>query len=66
MIQRLCRWRSEEALRIYARIEPAAYQRRISELAHTHLQPDSFDDLPAIDNDDVAAGLQAYLLEDAN
>jgi len=65
MIQRLCRWRSEEAQRIYARIEPAAYLTRITELAHTRLRPDSPGVIPAIDNDDVAAGLHTYLLHDA-
>ncbi|KAJ1641134.1 hypothetical protein T492DRAFT_853864 [Pavlovales sp. CCMP2436] len=66
MFQRLCRWRSEEAQRIYARIEPAAYLKRISELAHTRLRPDALNGLPDIDNDDVAAGLHAYLLQDAD
>jgi len=65
MIQHLCRWRLEEAQRIYARIEPAAYLTRITELAHTRLRPDSPGVIPAIDNDDVAAGLHTYLLHDA-
>jgi hypothetical protein len=60
MIQRLCRWRSDEAQRIYARIEPAAYLARITDLAHTRLRPGALEGLPPIDNDDVAAGLDAY------
>jgi hypothetical protein len=58
-IQAFVRWQSLEAVTLYARIDPAVYGDWVRRIARAEPSPVAVAQLPALDWDDVAAGLGA-------
>ena len=60
-IQALCRWRTAESLKIYARLNPADYAARVRRMVTTRVDSTIAARLPVLDDDDLHRDLASAL-----
>ena len=59
-IQALCRWRSEDSVKIYARLSSGDYARWVRKALQQSISPVSSCNLPTIDGDEIIAALRDH------
>ena len=64
-IQALCRWQTEDSLRVYARLNPTSYRARLSRAATADVSSVSTSALPAIDSELLIRQLLGLTVADA-